>query len=66
MFENLDLGAGQVGRRAQGVPEIAEFVKQTALVGEMGIHQIQGGDQTCPAIMDEQFNATLTIQPAHF
>ena len=47
------LVAGQVGRRTDGVPEVAEFMKQAALMREMGIHQPERSHQARTAIVDE-------------
>ncbi len=63
-FERVCLIPAQGHRGSDGLPEIAEFVKQTALMGEVGIHQPERRDQAGAAIMDEQFDAPLSVYSA--
>jgi hypothetical protein len=46
------------------LPEIAKFVKQAALMGDVGIHQPERRYQAGAAIMDEEFNASLSVYAA--
>src|SRR5271165_1653398 len=65
-FEGIGFIMGQVSGRTNGLPQIAQFVEQTALVGNMRIHELERSDQTGSTIMDEQLNASFSVQPTAF
>ena len=65
-FERLRLIPRQGRWGPDGLPEVAEFVKQAALMRDVGIHQPERRYQAGAAIMDEEFNAPLAIDPAQF
>ena len=65
-FEGLSLVTSEGGWGTDSLPEIAELVKQAALMGEVGIHQVEGGLPPGPAIMDKQFKTAFPIQATGF